>query len=328
MVNTEPIPIGVGVLEGLTPETLPLWDQFQANPDRQNAINEAKSKRDTYLLSMWEIERDRLPADVRDQLIEQFALTPDLDGFNNYLLNVFAERDDFWRGRLSKSDYLSKITSDFIEHNAHMLLKENDPILGDLQDPNDSYYKHRLVEGYTLSPTFSGIHNPQLTVIPKESKDHMQVTRSHYVERDGLLLHAITDYDLESAAESGFVGGAAGTADLSVSTERVRFSRDYWIVWRAGDVIDAGIPLCFVMEDLRDSVALQEVKTGIPLDLNLAVAVIPTKDSAIIDLLDKPDENNLAGMQNFWYGEKFIKRLQQILPTAQETPKHNEFSVV
>lgn len=244
--------------------------------DRIQAIAQAKELREKQLLAVWQQEFSQLDR----QLAEAHNLTPDMQGWQEYLKMCF-EKDDEFHTRFGFDDWSTKFTLDMLNR---LSLDKYERMRGSsLSRIQGSYFDY-----------FFGEHGTRSSEIWWTQKKDMP--------DDSLLVHALGEESLTLVVKSGVLG-SGGEAQATFSQDRVIYDRGWVVIFQAKDLLAAGYSLLPIYEDFRDAHILKEWRTP-PIDIRLARLIVPTSIF--------PDRKGTSGIATSYYGEKLLRELPRI----------------
>ncbi|MCB9812909.1 MAG: hypothetical protein H6772_00740 [Pseudomonadales bacterium] len=100
--------------------------------------------------------------------------------------------------------------------------------------------------------------------------------------------------------------GRGSFDQVAMSQDRIIYNSGYAIIFQASDLVKAGYSLLPIQEVSRDSHILQEWRSPVAIDINIARLIVPISDI--------PDHKNATKSQiaRSYFGEKFLKNLKRI----------------
>lgn len=258
------------------------------NPNRAEAIANARLRREVFTARVWKRERSNLS----EEIISGNNLTDDAEGWERYLQFVYSKESEFQRESYQFEEwsvkYIYEMLSKLEQDATNITHKEelNSPAEKDLlRVPRSSFEAHsrdRIFNGDIAK----GIYKP--------------------IEPDSLLAHALSEKSLEKVIKSGVVG-AGGLSYCTMSQDRVIYDEGYVILFQAKDLVGAGYSLLQINEDGRDAHILKEWRSNMPIDINLARLVVSTAD-----ISDRDRVANQSQIAQLYYGEEYLKQIPRI----------------
>jgi len=248
------------------------------NSNRKEAIQTARQKMETFIGTVWQRERSRLP----QELIKEHELTENMQGWNRYLKLGF-DRDEY-KNQHGFEDWSAKYLAQML-----VTLEDDDKLIQegmrDLTRVKKSFYEYHFEKGGC---------NPEIWL-----------GRLGHPDSNSLLIHSISSEGLARAINSGVLG-RGGMAEIAMCQDRIVYDRGYVVVFQADELLTAGYPLLQINEDSRDAKILQEWRSPVPIDINLARLIIPTSEI--------PDRANASKAQiaTSYFGEEYLRSVKRL----------------